>query len=90
MYFLSPLGRFSFAQNRRCHFLKWSPNRSPSVRCIVLLSITRIVISKAGVDERKPTEGLDEIGLAVLSFKTFCFFLSEEILANGAVTLQFT
>lgn len=56
----------------------------------MLLSITRIVISKAGVDERKPTERLDEIGLAVLSFKTFCFFLSEEILADGAVTLQFT
>lgn len=67
MYFLSALKRFSLAQNRGCHFLKWNPSRSLSVECVVLLSSATVGISKAGVDERKrkPTEGLDEIGRTV-------------------------
>ena len=67
MYFLSALKRFSFAQSRGCHFLKWNPNRSLSVERVVLLGSTTVIISKAGVDERKrkPTGGLDEIRLTV-------------------------
>lgn len=48
------------------------------------LGITRAVISK---DERELTEAQVEIRLAAL---LFCFFLSEEILANKMMALQFT
>lgn len=65
MNFLSALKRFSFAQSRGCHFLKWNPNRSLSVERAVLLGSTTVVTSNAGVDERKrkPAGRLDGIRL---------------------------
>lgn len=51
-----------------------------------VLSVTRIVLSEG---EGKPTKGQIEVGLAVLLFNPFCFFLSES-LANKMMALQIT
>lgn len=53
----------------------------------MLLSITRAVLSKDG---RELTETQIKIGLAALLFNPFGLFLSEEILANKMMGLEFT